>query len=127
MITALIGYEQEQKKADDGSYFIPNEKTQEVFHKIIEKCEELDQGRFEPKRHHDILSVVLGKDDNSGSVRAIGTYSTIQEVFGRPDRKQSTSSGVYSEAVVQQMLEKCRQNTIMEVEANMNPKIETMD
>ncbi|XP_019155140.1 PREDICTED: uncharacterized protein LOC109152007 [Ipomoea nil] len=127
MIAALIGYEQEQKKANDGSYFIPNEKTQEVFHKIIEKCEELNQGRFEPKRHHGVLSVALGKDDNSGSVRAIGTYSTIQEVFGRPDRKQSISSGVYSEAAVQQMLENCRQNTIMEVEAKMNPKIETMD
>nr|GME03634.1 uncharacterized protein LOC109153561 [Ipomoea batatas] len=87
----------------------------------------MNQGTFEPKRHHDILSAVLGKEDHPGSVRGVGSYSTIQGVFGRQDRKQSTSSGMYTADDVKKMIDKCRQDTIMEVEAKMQPKIDSMD
>nr|GMD54337.1 uncharacterized protein LOC109152007 [Ipomoea batatas] len=73
------------------------------------------------------MSAVLGKDDHSGSVRGIGAYSTIQGVFSRPDRKQSTSSGILTTDAVKHMMDKCKQDTIMEVEAKMKPKIDSMD
>ncbi|XP_031131886.1 uncharacterized protein LOC116033274 [Ipomoea triloba] len=47
------------QKSEEGSYYIPNEKTDEVFHKIIEKCDEVSQGTFQPNRYDDILTSAL--------------------------------------------------------------------
>ncbi|XP_019179181.1 PREDICTED: uncharacterized protein LOC109174397 [Ipomoea nil] len=119
------------KKAKDGSYYIPNKKTQEVFQKIVEKCEEVSQGTFQPKRHHDILSAAIGKEDYSGSARGVGGYATIQGVFGKPEHHRSTSSGVVSVDVVKEMMAKCRQDArqdaMTEMEERWQPKIEALN
>ncbi|XP_019156961.1 PREDICTED: uncharacterized protein LOC109153561 [Ipomoea nil] len=103
------------KKSKDGSYYIPNEKTQEVFHKIVDKCEEVSKGSFQPKRHHDILSAALGKEDYSGSVRGVGKYSTIRDVFGKPERKQ-----VITVDDVKKLMEKCKQDTVLDVQSKID-------
>ncbi|XP_031109558.1 uncharacterized protein LOC116013770 [Ipomoea triloba] len=113
------------KKSEEGSYYIPNEKTQEVFHKIVEKCDEVSEGTFQPNRHHDILSVALGKSEEkrgSGTVRGVGSYSTIRQVFGQPEQKRGTPSELISTNDAQKMLEKCMQATLLEVQ----PKIEML-
>ncbi|XP_031127471.1 uncharacterized protein LOC116029561 [Ipomoea triloba] len=54
----------------------------------IENGDEVRQETFQPKRrHHDILLAALGKKDYLSSVRGVGAYFTIQDVFGRPERK----------------------------------------
>nr|GMD54307.1 uncharacterized protein LOC109152007 [Ipomoea batatas] len=50
--------------------------------------------------------------------------STSARVFGRPDRKQSTSSGIFTADAVKNMMDKCREDTIMEIEEKMKPKME---
>nr|GMD28445.1 uncharacterized protein LOC109153561 [Ipomoea batatas] len=84
----------------------------------VEKCEEVNQGSFQPKRHHDILSAALGKEDYSGSVRGVGSYSTIREVFGKPERKQ-----VVTVDDVKKVIEKCKQDTM----ANVQSKIDILN
>ncbi|XP_019188856.1 PREDICTED: uncharacterized protein LOC109183092 [Ipomoea nil] len=113
------------KKSKEGNYYIPNEKTQEVFHKIIEKCDEVGQGTFQPHRHHDILFAALGKPEDkrgSGSVRGIGSYSTIRQVFGKPEQKQGIRSGFMSNDEVQVLMETVKQNALLE----MQPKIDIL-
>ncbi|XP_019156997.1 PREDICTED: uncharacterized protein LOC109153602 isoform X2 [Ipomoea nil] len=106
------------KKSKDGSYYIPNEKTKEVFHKIVDKCEEVSHGSFQPKRHHDILSAALGKEDYTGSVRGVGSYTTIRAVFGKPERKQ-----VITVDDAKKLIEKCKQDTV----ANVQSKIDILN
>ncbi|XP_031090936.1 uncharacterized protein LOC115995928 [Ipomoea triloba] len=89
------------KKSEDGSYYIPNEKTMEVLGKIIEKGEEMSQGSFQPARQNDILSAALGTNEHGGYVRGVGVHSKIRDVFGMPSRGKSSGgvSGVDLEAM----------------------------
>nr|GMD92033.1 uncharacterized protein LOC109164617 [Ipomoea batatas] len=54
-----------------------------------------------------------------GTVRGIGSYSSIRQVFGKLEQKQHTPGGVTPTAEVEKMLEKCRQATLLDVQ----PKI----
>ncbi|XP_031112246.1 uncharacterized protein LOC116016227 [Ipomoea triloba] len=93
----------------------------------VKKCEEVNQATFEPKKHHDVSSAILGKKDHLSSVRGVGSYSTIQGMFGRLDQKRSTSSRVFTIDVVKEMMDKCRLDTITEMETKMQPKIDSLN
>ncbi|XP_019187832.1 PREDICTED: uncharacterized protein LOC109182188 isoform X2 [Ipomoea nil] len=117
------------KKGKDGNYYIPNEKTKEVFQKIVEKCEEVSQGSFQPKRHHDILSAATGKEDHSGFVRGVGVYVTIRDVFGKPEERKSRFADVENlreiikKEVYTDIAEKVKQETI----SAMQPTIDILN
>ncbi|XP_019168681.1 PREDICTED: uncharacterized protein LOC109164617 [Ipomoea nil] len=94
--------------------------------KSEEGCDEVSQGTFQPNKHHDILSTALGKPEDkrgSGLVRGIGSYSTIRQVFGKPEQKWGTPSGFMSIDDVQQMMEKVRQTTLL---LEVQPKIDML-
>nr|GLL25022.1 uncharacterized protein LOC109183092 [Ipomoea trifida] len=57
-----------------------------------------------------------------GTVRGVGSYSSIKQVFGKPEKKQHTPGGVTPTHEVQKLLEHCRQATLLEVQ----PKIDML-
>ncbi|XP_031090991.1 uncharacterized protein LOC115995988 [Ipomoea triloba] len=116
------------KKSEHGSYYIPNEKTMEVFGKIIEKGEEMSQGSFQPARQNDILSAALGTNEHGGYVRGIGVHSKIRDVFGMPCRGKSSGgvSGVDLEAMEKNLYDKLADKIRRETMEEMEQKFKDM-
>ncbi|XP_031095130.1 uncharacterized protein LOC115999420 [Ipomoea triloba] len=116
------------KKSEDGSYYIPNEKTMGVFGKIIEKCEEMSQGSFQPARQNDILSAALGTNEHGGYVRGVGVHSKNRDVFGMPSRGKSSwgVSGVDLEAMEKNLYEKLADKIRRETREEMEEKFKDM-
>jgi hypothetical protein len=86
----------------------------------VEKVDEVNKGTFQPKRKFDVLSPALGKEDHPGSVRGAGVYATVRSVFGKTERRKG--SDFVSSETVQELLTKCRDETIKEVQ----PKIDSL-
>ncbi|XP_019195692.1 PREDICTED: uncharacterized protein LOC109189538 [Ipomoea nil] len=120
------------KKSEDGSYYIPNEKTKGVLDKIVEKCEEISQGSFQPKRQNDVLTTVLGTNEHGGYVRGVGVYSNIRDVFGKPESiSRGNSAGLISVSDMEKIIEKRIYDKVAEkirkeTMEDMQPKFDLM-
>ncbi|XP_074369483.1 uncharacterized protein LOC141710885 [Apium graveolens] len=81
------------KKNEDGSFYIPNDHTKEVFQKIGELQGQISDGLWTPCGHDDVLTRALGNKEHGGRVRGVGGRAKIKSVFGS---QRSRQSGVVS-------------------------------
>ena len=63
--------------------------------------EQASQGSFVPHRRQDVLTVVIGRSEHPGRVRAAGADVTIKQYFGLATRMSRSSSSMPPEDLQQ--------------------------
>nr|XP_017252692.1 PREDICTED: uncharacterized protein LOC108223115 isoform X2 [Daucus carota subsp. sativus] len=111
------------KKKEDGSYYIPNSQTKEVFDKMGELQKQVSDGSWTPQGHDDILSRALGRREHGGRVRGVGGGAKIKDVFGSGKSKQSGVISMDELATITQEITKKVQRECDEKMEMMNTKL----